>query len=154
MEGQLKPHSQKPRHSIFEALDRNQRRVLLAAERRARKSGQWPPWERIQRPKPATGGGGWLSEVESVWRNGVFAVLRRRLPDETLHFAIASLSQERPTWWEAQRIKNELAGESATAVEVYPPQAEVVDAADMYHLWVLPAPLPFSLFSRAGGRDG
>ena len=48
----------------------------------------------------------------------------------------------------SERIKDEIAGPDATAVEVYPPQAEIVDDADMYHLWVLPAPLPFSLFPR------
>lgn len=34
---------------------------------------------------------------------------------------------------------------NATAVEVYPPQSEVVDDADMYHLWIVER-LPFSLF--------
>ena len=65
------------------------------------------------------------------------------------HLAISSLSGIRPTWPEAQRMKNELAGDDATAVEVYPPQGEVVDQADMYHLWVLPGPIPFSLNMRA-----
>lgn len=61
------------------------------------------------------------------------------------HLAIASLSGERPTWWEMQRIKDELAGPDAMAVEVYPPAAEVVDEADMFHIWVLPQPLTFGL---------
>ena len=47
-----------------------------------------------------------------------------------------------------QRIKDEIAGQDATAVEVYPPHSEIVDQADMYHLWVLPEPLPFSLADR------
>ena len=34
----------------------------------------------------------------------------------------------------------------ATAVEVYPPSDQVVDGADMFHIWVLPEPLPFSLY--------
>lgn len=44
-----------------------------------------------------------------------------------------------------QRIKNELAGEDATAIEVYPPQADVIDQADMFHIWVLRGRLPFGL---------
>jgi hypothetical protein len=37
-----------------------------------------------------------------------------------------------------QRIKDTLAGPDRAAVEVYPPASEVVDQANMYHLWVLP----------------
>lgn len=44
-----------------------------------------------------------------------------------------------------QRIKNDLAGEDATAIEVYPPQADVIDQADMFHIWVLRGKLPFGL---------
>lgn len=44
-----------------------------------------------------------------------------------------------------QRIKDELAGVDATAIEVYPPKAEVIDQADMFHIWVLPGKLPFGL---------
>jgi hypothetical protein len=76
-------------------------------------------------------------------------VLDRNLPDGTRHLMISSLTGDRPTWWEAQRIKNEIAGQNATAVEVYPPQSEVVDDADAYHLWVLPTSLGFSLHSNA-----
>lgn len=56
-----------------------------------------------------------------------------------------SLSQERPTWWEMQRIKCDLSGKQSTAVEVYPPSDQVVDGADMFHIWVLPEPLSFGL---------
>jgi len=49
-----------------------------------------------------------------------------------------------------QRIKDELAGHDRTGVEVYPPHDEIVDQADMYHLWVLPEPLPFTLVKREG----
>lgn len=61
---------------------------------------------------------------------------------------MASLSAIRPSWWEMQRIKDELAGKGCTAVEVYPPADEVVDDADMFHIWVLPEPLAFSLAPR------
>ena len=44
-----------------------------------------------------------------------------------------------------QRIKNEIASITATAVEVYPPSSEVVDGAHMFHIWVLTDPLPFGL---------
>lgn len=135
-------------HSAVMTVPRQVRRQLLNDARRARVSGKWGPWETLTFPA-GSAGQGWASEFTRAHRNLVFSVLDRTLPDGTRHLAITCLSQERPTWWEAQRIKNDLAGDDATAVEVYPPAREVVDGADMYHLWVLPAPLPFSLSSRA-----
>lgn len=130
----------------FEGLSRTERRLVLQAEARARKTGDWGPWERFPVSPGMIGGRGWTREIVLAHRNRCFCVLERPLPDGTIHLGVSSLSQIRPTWWEMQRIKNEIAGESATAVEVYPPGAEVVDGADMFHIWVLPAPLPFSLF--------
>lgn len=124
---------------------RHERRVLLDTERRLRKSGKWPAWERFELPNGVPGGDGWCRDVRHAVKNGVFAVLIRPAPGGVTHLGISSLSQDRPTWWEAMRIKNDLFGESATAVEVYPPMDNVVDGADMYHLWVLPEPLKFGL---------
>ena len=126
-------------------LPRSERRLLLRSEQQARASGNWGPWERLDLPN-GTGGRGWNREVRAAHRNVVFAVLERPIAGGVKHLAISSLSGVRPTWWEAQRIKSELAGADATAVEVYPPQSEIVDGADMFHLWVLPEALPFSLY--------
>lgn len=43
------------------------------------------------------------------------------------------------TWVDKQRIKDELVGTERTAVEVYPARGDLVDGANLYHLWVLPA---------------
>lgn len=40
------------------------------------------------------------------------------------------------TWAEKQQIKDELFGKNRCAVEVYPAEDRMVDAADVYHLWV------------------
>lgn len=133
-------------------LSRNERRHLLSAEARARKTCNWPAWERIPLA-PGQIGSGWTKDFHTAHRNGVFCVLERDLPDGGRHLMINSLSNTRPTWWEAQRLKNEIAGEGATAVEVYPPQSEVVDAADAYHLWVLPHPFPHSLRPAAPAEE-
>lgn len=127
---------------------RNERRFILANEERARKSGRWPKWETKTFPRGTVGPRGWVAEFTRAHTNHVFSVLDRTLPDGTRHFAVTSLSEIRPTWPEMQRIKDELAGVDATAVEVYPPQREIVDDANMYHCWVLPAALPFSLAYR------
>jgi hypothetical protein len=133
--------------ALFE-VDRKQRRLLLNAEGRARESGQWGEWETFHFPMGAAGKG-WAAAVTKAHRNKVFSVLDRKV-DLTVengvrHLAISSLSGIRPTWHEMQRIKDELAGKEATAVEVYPPHEEVVDGADMFHIWVLPDRLPFGL---------
>lgn len=43
------------------------------------------------------------------------------------------------TWVELQRIKHEAGYGDCDAVEVFPPEADVVNVANMRHLWVLPA---------------
>jgi len=124
-------------------VDRNQRRILLRAEASARDSGDWGEWETLTFPA-GTVGRGWAREFTKAHRNKVFSVLDRTT-NGARHLAVTSLSQIRPSWHEMQRIKDELAGEDATAVEVYPPHDEIVDGADMFHIWVLPDRLPFGL---------
>jgi hypothetical protein len=131
-------------NEVLIGVPRHERRRLIDAETRRRKSGEWGDWQKFEAPQGLPGGNGWCRDVRTVCKNGVFCVLIRPLPTGGFHLAISSLSQNRPTWWEMQRIKNELCGEEWTAVEVYPPQAEVVDEADMYHLWTMD-PLPFTL---------
>jgi hypothetical protein len=55
------------------------------------------------------------------------------------------------SWADLQRIKNELVGEKYLAIEVFPPVDELIDRANMFHLWVMPLgfELPFGLH---GGR--
>lgn len=42
----------------------------------------------------------------------------------------------RHDWREMQRIKNELCGEECWAVEMFPPEDQLVDTSNQYHLWV------------------
>lgn len=50
-------------------------------------------------------------------------------------------------WADLQRVKDEILGPEARAVEVYPPRSELVDDANLYHLWAWPTgvPCPFDL---------
>lgn len=136
---------------VLAGISRSERRQLIAKETRARRSGAWSAWETLTFPPGTVGPRGWVAEFTTAHRNNVFAVLDRTLKNGVRHLAISSLSEDRPTWHEAQRIKDEIAGENATAVEVYPPRAEIVDDANMYHLWIVPDPLPFSLANREPG---
>ncbi len=49
-------------------------------------------------------------------------------------------------WVDLQRIKNELIGPDREAIQVFPKAAELVDDANMAHLWIIEAaaPLPFT----------
>lgn len=42
-------------------------------------------------------------------------------------------------WRDLQRVKNDVAGPEAEAVEVYPAESRLVDESNQYHLFVLPA---------------
>ena len=130
---------------------RNERRFLLAKEEKARKTGNWGAWNIKTFPKGSVSQNprGWAYQFEIAHVNDVFSVLDRTLPNGVRHLGVSSLSGIRPAWPEMQRIKDEIAGVGATAVEVYPPQAEIVDQADMFHIWVLPEPLPFTLYEVA-----
>lgn len=139
-------------HPILEDAPRSARRRLLQEEARRRRSGQWGRWERMELPLgPPNATGGWPRDIRVAWRNRVFAVLERPVSGAR-HLAVSSLSGLRPSWHEMQRIKDEIACPGATAIEIYPPAAEVVDEADMFHLWVLDGPLPFTIFGPGDGR--
>lgn len=136
------------RNEAIMRLPRNERRLILAKEERLRKTGNWPAWETVTFTKGSVSPNpkGWAYQFETAHRNEVFSVLDRTLPNGVRHLAVSSMSGIRPTWWEMQRIKDDLAGKEATAVEVYPPHREIVDAADMFHIFVVTGPLPFSLW--------
>ena len=48
------------------------------------------------------------------------------------------------TWDELQRLKRECGRGDKAAVEIYPPDAEVVNDANMRHLWVMREPISFA----------
>lgn len=52
--------------------------------------------------------------------------------------------QEGISWDELQTIKNACGYADRDAVEVYPAEGDVVNVANMRHLWVLPFPLQFA----------
>jgi hypothetical protein len=141
----------------FPGVSRTAMRRACEEERRRRRVGDWGPWEHIRMNRMPPHMRGWAAEMRLVWKNAVFCVLGRDVETSwgtVRHLMISSLSEDRPTWPEAQRIKDDLAGPEATAVEVYPPSYEVVDDANAYHLWVLPHPLPFTLQTATRPKEG
>jgi hypothetical protein len=134
-----------PMKRLFQNVPAKEKQRLLSLERKFRASGQWGEWE-MQTFLPGTVGlSGWLVDITTAYKNRVFAILHRPAEAGVHHLAVSSLSGIRPTWHEMQRIKNDLAGPDCTAIEVYPAQRDVVDEADMFHIWVLRGKLPFGL---------
>jgi hypothetical protein len=75
--------------------------------------------------------------VTQIFENGWFAVSIRPIASGYHLFISNAPGTPVRSWHDLQRIKNELIGYDHTAVEIFPPQKEVVDQANMTHLWVL-----------------
>lgn len=122
------------------------------AERRrsSREIGKEGLWKRELSPKQLGQGTGWFGEMDKVFSNGKYVVMSRNV--NTLwgvveHVCMRNATSTDIPWREKQRIKNELFGKEKVAVEVFPKESELVDEANMYHIWILPDKtiLPFGL---------
>ena len=128
---------------------------ILAREKQFRATGRWPEWRWHDIDIPP--GPGWARQAKRVTENGLFVVMFRDVQTEwgpMIHAWIRTAAQATDlTWAEKQRIKDEVFGRERTAIEVFPPRSELVDAADLFHLWVFPPgfSLPFTLADRNKG---
>ena len=103
----------------------------------------WTPFQQVPeselREQRARHGG--MLSVARVYRNNRFCVLVYRevaTPwGRVERFSIRNATSTPIPWAELQRIKNDVAGPDRQAVQVFPRQSELVDEANMYHLWVL-----------------
>jgi len=105
-----------------------------------------PPWTPFVPGIPMDLGGGHFAET---WVNSRFQVIVSELVrdqvDEAaerwprmIHLSIRR-EDRKPIndWRDLQRLKNELCGTNTEAVELYPAERRLVDAANQYHLYVL-----------------
>lgn len=92
-------------------------------------------------------------DVET-WRNDLYVVSVYRLSNGITHLSIRR-DDRKPTrdWRHFQQIKNQLCGDEREAVEIYPAESRVLDAANQYHLWVLPPGEVVPLGFATGGRS-
>ena len=135
--------------SNWNTANRATRRLIVHQEARAMRTGDWGLWRRTDMPHGG-GGEGWLLDVRWAMANDLYAVLCRPFQTslgEVIHCSIRTASNLEAPWRDKQRIKNELFGEQRVAVEVMPPEENLVDDADMYHIWVYPEgyKMPFCL---------
>ncbi|MDD2979557.1 MAG: hypothetical protein PHN80_06240 [Hespellia sp.] len=108
-------------------------------------------WKRELSPKDLAYGDGWCGDMDRCFRQGgKYVVLSRMIMTtvgEVEHLAIRNKDNTDIPWAEKYRIKNELIGKNRTAIEVFPDADRLIDAAGMYHLWVLPEgfEMPFGI---------
>lgn len=114
------------------------RAMLIAGQ--AHDDGGWTPLTRedhlIHRE---TGERIDIEEGIEAWANDIYTVMVRREPEGT-HLSFHRKDQEPAVdWRDKQRIKNQICGEDAEGLELFPAEDRVVDMANQFHLWVLPA---------------
>lgn len=89
-----------------------------------------------------------LAEVstQEIWINDEYQVhVRRDVVTDSgmpmVHLSIKSRNREPVRDWRAfQRIKNQLVGLECEAIELFPAESRLVDAANQYHLWAVADP--------------
>lgn len=98
--------------------------------------------------------GQWMPEMDRCWMDfergysvssrmvytkqfgNVEHVTISRIHEDLNSFHVSTGGEAPIGWNEKMMIKNELFGEDRFAIEVYPKQKNLVDIADVYHLWV------------------
>lgn len=86
----------------------------------------------------------WMPDMDRCWirKEDNCCVCSRLIRTDIGKVEHVTISRNTPdgtgelTWAEKQKIKDELFGEKRVAVEVYPSADRLIDAADVYHLWV------------------
>jgi hypothetical protein len=84
-----------------------------------------------------------VEEGQRVFVNSRYQVWVHEMTDDRggtwTHLSIKNQDKSaRHDWRDYQRIKNELCDPEREAVEIYPPESNLVDTANQFHLWVLP----------------
>jgi hypothetical protein len=90
-----------------------------------------------------------LAEVQSTWRNDVYqahvipwepmTIRGERVPVVQLSIRRLDRGPARD-WRDFQRIKNQLVGPEVEAIELYPAESRLMDAANQFHLWCVMDP--------------
>ena len=84
-----------------------------------------------------------LQGVQRVYSDGEYVVeVHDVSSDMPIEIGLAiKRADKQPirSWRVLQDIKNAIAGPDRTALEIYPPEDEVTDTGNLYHLWVFEA---------------
>lgn len=99
--------------------------------------------------------GVWMKQMDRYWESDDgYSVMSRQIKTEwgvvehvTIKPMVGGMWSGDVPWSVKQEIKDELFGIRAVAIEVFPARKNLVDVADVYHLWILPKnmALPFGI---------
>lgn len=126
-----------------------------------------PPWTPFQTMTTLTSADGTkrilpTAGFDAAFRNSRYLVLLRKVmfPEPFgpgIHLSIKRHDKNTiHDWRDFQRIKNEILGPEMEAIELYPANSRLVDAANQYHLWCFPElPMNFGFDIRdvTGDKD-
>ena len=97
----------------------------------------------------------YMTEPVEMWKNHRYTAIVARDDQGVVHHISLRRNDRKPhvPWRDLQRIKNELAGEEAEAIELFPAESRLVDCANQRHLWCWPAgtTIPVGFATRATG---
>ena len=131
---------------------RQQKKEVRKRTQRAQRgavSTRWSPWRRYtrtQRPDLE-----WPPGAVASWHNDhyVVVVYEHRTELGTLRQLMIQRKngEAEVPWVDKQRIKDQVVGMAATAVEMFPPHQNKIDSCNCYWLWIWPddLPCPFDL---------
>ena len=86
-----------------------------------------------------------------VWFNDRYTVIVYQRPGGMTELSIRRNDREYPRdWRHFQKIKNDICGSEREGVELYPAESRLVDAANQFHIWVLPLGMTFPFGYNAG----
>lgn len=84
---------------------------------------------------------------DECWNSQEFLVQIFRPENQPIRLSISSTVMRSDggwrdgiTWDEMQRVKADVGFASEWAVEIFPPDSEVINVANFRHLWIVPAP--------------
>jgi hypothetical protein len=94
-----------------------------------------------------------IRTYDEIWTNDIYCVFVRLnveqpLKNETFTWLSIKRHDKEPCndWRHFQFIKNQLVGQEAEAVQLYPAESRLVDGSNQYHLWCIKGIFPFGFF--------
>lgn len=99
----------------------------------------WQPFQWIGHAQPGPTGLVPGERLLGCAGNGLYEVWVYELPQGIHHLSIRRFDKAAMRdWRHFQWIKNEICGAEREAVEIFPAESRLIDAANQYHLWVFP----------------
>lgn len=122
-------------------------------KRQQQRRRAWQPLERASVPRSAYDDAG-RRPADRAFRNDLYSVFVWDMEHDTMHVSFHRHNRAAVRdWRHFQAIKNEVAGAERLAVEVFPPESQLIDAANEYHLWVWPRDIAFPFMLVASDQD-